>query len=351
MRKLFLFPFLLFGGWCCQSQPVTTAITVTLDSKHTLRLLDSAQAASVLLVDTIDLFFERVTPVEMSIQMKQPLQSGLPRAELLAAFKEYLRRDVTSFTVEEAAFTVEVVREMFETCRSVAPDLFPDTLLLLKVAGKPYGPSVYYTRQNTIVIPQDVLQLRRRHDFLNTLYHELFHVYSRFQPVKRARLYRRIGFEAIGLERLRLPPALAERVLYNPDGVDFAQKITLKTVNGEHIYAVPIIYANHLGYSPKKHSFFAHVEFSLFEVKPLADGYWQVYTREEDGFSSTLDMSQLPDFSRQIGDNTTYVIHPDEVLADNFSLLMMSKKSPATIARLSPAGQQLIKDIEAILRY
>lgn len=349
MKNAILLLLLLLGLWRCQAQPAATTPLIILDAKHAVRLLDSAQTASALLTDTIDHFFERVTAVEMSIQMKTPLQPGQTRADLLSEFKDYLRRDAASFTPDEMAFVADVVQEMWQTAQKAALDVFPDTLLLLKIKGKPYGPSVYYTRQNVIVIPQDVLRLRRRQDFLNTMYHELFHVYSRLNPDKRARLYRRIGFESIGMHRLELPQPLAERILHNPDGADFAQKITLKEGN-KITEAIPIIYANELGYTPQKRLFFAYLEFSLFEIIPQADGRWYVRT-QEDGLSSTLDMQKLPDFYRQIGDNTTYIIHPDEVLADNFALLMASKKDPLALKRLSESGQKLVRDIETILRH
>lgn len=350
MKKNILLLLLpLLGLWRCQAQPAVTASLITLDEKHAVRLLDSAQTASALLTDTLDHFFERVTAVEMSIQMKKPLQPGQTRTDLLPDFEDYLRRDAASFTPDEIAFVADVVQEMWQTAQKAALDVFPDTLLLLKIKGKPYGPSVYYTRQNTIVIPQDVLRLRRRQDFLNTMYHELFHVYSRLRPDKRARLYRRIGFESIGMHRLELPQPLAERILHNPDGADFAQKITLKEGN-KITEAIPVIYANEPGYVSQKRLFFAYLEFSLFEIIPQADGRWYVRT-QEDGLSSTLDLQKLPDFYRQIGDNTTYIIHPDEVLADNFALLMASKKDPLALRRLSESGQKLVRDIEAIVRH
>ncbi len=348
-KNILLLLLLLSGLWRCQAQPVVTASLITLDGKHAVRLLDSAQTASALLSDTIDHFFERVTAVEMSIQMKKPLQPGQTRADLLPDFKDYLRRDAAPFTPDEVAFVTDVVQEMWQVAQKAALHVFPDTLLLLKIKGKPYGSSVYYTRQNAIVIPQNVLRLRRRQDFLNTMYHELFHVYSRLHPDKRVRLYRRIGFEPIGMHRLELPQSLAERVLHNPDGTDFAQKITLKEDN-KITEAIPIIYANEPGYTSQKRLFFSYLEFSLYEVIPQANGRWYVRT-QEDGFSSTLDMQKLPDFYRQIGDNTTYIIHPDEVLADNFALLMASKKDPLALKRLSESGQKLVRDIEDVLRH
>jgi hypothetical protein len=38
-----------------------------------------------------------------------------------------------------------------------------------------------------------------------------------------------------------------------------------------------------------------------------------------------LDPKQTPSFHQQIGSNTKYILHPDEILADNFMHLMMQK--------------------------
>ena len=43
-----------------------------------------------------------------------------------------------------------------------------------------------------------------------------------------------------------------------------------------------------------------------------------------------LDPAGVEDFHRKIGKNTGYIIHPEEVLADNFVLLAMGKKKVPT---------------------
>ncbi|MBK9337596.1 MAG: hypothetical protein IPM98_13945 [Lewinellaceae bacterium] len=349
MHKTALFSVCLLFALSCSAQKTILIQSLQLDEEHVLVLLDSTSAASTLVHDATDRFFDLVTASEMSIQMKKPLEPGQTRTDLLPAFLDYLRRDVAAFTPEESVFATEVLQEVFNTCREVAPDIFPDTLVLIKTRGNHYGKSVYYTRENTIVIPEDALGGGLRQAFLSTMYHELFHVYSRLNPEKRARLYRLIGFEALGLDQLQLPDSLALRVLYNPDGVDFAQRIILDMGNGKTIHAVPIIYSKNLGFNPGKQAFFAYVKFELFEIEKNDLGGWSVRTKA-DGYSSTLSMREVPDFFRQIRDNTGYIIHPDEVLADNFSFLMLAKKDPAVTAKFSEPGKQLIRDVEAVLR-
>ena len=346
-HRSFLFFFLLFS-LACRAQTTTTQV-VRLDPGHVALLLDSTAAGKAITTDRHDRYFERVTAGEMSIQMKKPLEEGQTRESLLPGYIAYLKSDVESFTTRDVEFMEKVLKKMFKTVTGVAADIFPDTLLLIKTKGNHYGASVWYTRDNCIIIPENELDEQKTQPFTTTMYHELSHVYSRLNPAKSAQLYRLIGFEKVGLDKLRVPPALAARVLYNPDGVDFAQKISLTMPDNSKIDAVPIIYANHVGAKAGQKEFFGYLEFNLFPIQPNGDGTWKVITKE-DGYSSALKLNELPDFYRQIKDNTGYIIHPDEVLADNFSFIMTEKNSPNYTAKFSPEGKKLLADIENILK-
>lgn len=137
--------------------------------------------------------------------------------------------------------------------------------------------------------------------------------------------------------------------MYNPDGVDFGQKITLRKEDGTTLDAVPIIYSKHLGLQEGQNEFFGYVEFNVFPITANSDGSWQVGV-QDDGFSSPLKLDSLPDFFRQIKDNTGYIIHPDEVLADNFSFIMVEKSSPLYTQKFSAEGKKLLADMKVILQ-
>lgn len=339
-------PFLLFFT-CCQAQPVVRE--VRLDSKHIALLLDSTQAAQAITTDRYDRYFDLVTASEMSIQMRKPLTEGDGRAELLPRYMAFLKSDVSNFDYKESKFVEDVLERVFKNCQEVSPGLFPDTLRLIKTKGTHYGDGVWYTRGKCIVIPANELESRKTNPFTTTVYHEVFHVVSRLQKAKSAELYQMIGFKGIGLDKLKLPDELAARVLYNPDGVDFAQKISLTMEDGSRIEAVPIIFSKVVGHQPGQDAFFSYVEFNLYPIMAQPDGTWSVQT-QPDGFTSPLSMEKVPDFFRQIRDNTGYIIHPDEVLADNFSFIMTGRKNPAMTAKFSKEGKQLLSEMEAILK-
>ncbi len=124
MKKFYPLFFLPAFGHC-QLSPVMPATLVALSDRHSLYLLDSARTASTLLVDTVDHYFERVTAVEMSIQLRQPLSSDRSRADWLSLFQDYLRQDAASFTAEEVAFVTEVMHEVFEHANRWPPTFSP----------------------------------------------------------------------------------------------------------------------------------------------------------------------------------------------------------------------------------
>lgn len=343
----FLFFLFLLAFSCGNAQKPTATIKLGADAR--LLLLSKTDAAAAITQDATDGFFDKVTACEMSIQMKKPLAKGqIADDKMRREYVAFLKNDVEDFSADEAKMVAEVMAEVHAACQKVAPGIFPAELKMIKTTGTHYGDGVYYTRENCIVIPKNELESRDHAGFLSTMYHELFHVYSRLHPVARKALYGLIGFESIGYQQLAMPESLSSRVFFNPDGVDFAQKITLQTADGKMIDAVPVIYSNHLGHKPGQPEFFSYLEFNLFQIKPEGTS-WRVVTAA-DGFSSTLDLKNLPDFFKQIKDNTQYIIHPDEVLADNFSFVMRGKSDPAANAKFSEAGKQLLLDVEKILK-
>jgi hypothetical protein len=342
-----LFSICLFISNACNAQQTT--LEIHLGNGKVVQLLDSSDASKAITQDRMDGFFEKVRAGEMSIQMKKALAPGQTRESLLPEYVQFLREDVSSFSAEDIKFLTAVVQKMYQTVSEVGSAIFPDTLKLIKTKGKHYGDGVWYTRENCIIIPADVMASKRTTPFTATMYHELFHVYSRLNPEKSAALYKLIGFESIGYDNIAVPPAFAERLFFNPDGVDFAQKISLAQQDNTTIQAVPVIYANHVGYKEGNNEFFGYLEFNLFQVEKQDDGKWHVKVKD-DGFSSTLKMESQPDFFAQIKDNTGYIIHPDEVMADNFSFIMQERNGLKVTMKFSPAGKQLLTDVEAILK-
>ena len=63
---------------------------------------------------------------------------------------------------------------------------------------------------------------------------------------------------------------------------------------------------------------------------------------------STLDTEGINDMFQQ-NYNTQYIIHPDEIIADNFSILMLSEKKPDILTLYTEGGRTLIQKMRAVL--
>jgi hypothetical protein len=342
----FSIAFTLIAVACNAQQPT---MQMHMANGKVVLLLDSSDASRAIVKDDRDGFFEKVTASEMSIQMKQPLNPKQSRADLLPEYIQFLKSDVADFTETDLKFMSAVLEKMYKTVAEVNPAILPDTLKLIKTHGRHYGDGVWYTRENCIIIPRNELNSRKTTPFTSTMYHELFHVYSRLNSAKSAQLYQLIGFQAIGLENLEMPGSLADRTLFNPDGVDFAQKIDLIQEDKSTISAIPVLYSNHLGYTEGNNEFFGYVEFNLFQIEKTEAGKYRVLVKE-DGVSSKIHVESQPGFFAQIKDNTGYIIHPDEVLADNFSFIMQELNGIKVTLKFSAAGKELIKNMEAVLK-
>lgn len=339
---ILLLPALFFS---CRTQE--NANILQLSKTQQLMLLDSAKAATAICQDQTDHFFDQVGILDMSIQMKKAYPENISREKILPEYLQFLQQDVSNFSTEESTFVREVFTEVFANCESLTKGMFPTQIRLIKTKGKHYGDGVYYTRENCIVIPADALKKRNRQVFTETMYHELFHVYSRLNPKKRAELYALIGFHYLPEGKLQMSDSLRSRILLNPDGVNYKVGIAIQKSDGSSINAIPIIYSGLSSFRAEKPGFFNYLQFNLFQVETLKDQSMKVLTKS-DG-SSVLQMETLSNYFEQIKDNTEYIIHPDEIMADNFAIVMQLHKNPDTTRKYSKEGLALLANVQSVL--
>jgi hypothetical protein len=199
----------------------------------------------------------------------------------------------------------------------------PDEIFLVNSSGKEEG-NAAYCRGKHIVIP-DVVITRDPSELEKLLTHELFHVISNQHPDLRADLYAIVGFQEC--PEIAIHPSLKERRITNPDAPAIDCVIKLK--EGEKVVrAAPILYSSTEDFDPKKErGMFGHLIFKLMVVIPDGRGWKAV---DQGGRAVVLDPKGVPDFQEKIGRNTTYIIHPEEILADNFVHLVRQREKLAT---------------------
>lgn len=353
MQVKWLFAALFMGAagfyGCRKSSPETGVLV--LSRAHKVLFLDSLAAAAVIVTDTTNHFFEQITPLDMSIQLRSDYPAGTPHEIIRKDYRQLLQNDVTGFTAREKALLEEVLRAAFQLCLKYTPGVFSQNLQLVKTNGKAYGPGVFFTRENAIVLPAAELIPEKRNNLLRVLLHEIFHIYSRRNPEKRDRLYELIGYEKLLVDPggFRMDSTLRAALLLNPDGMDIRYAIRLPLPAGDTVQAVPVFFAGEPRYNPLRQTFFDHTTFFLFAIEQDNPGQYTVQSLP--GPRSTLETADwLPAYYDRITDNTDYIIHPEEILADNFALLLLLKTNIATPQPLSEKGKDLLRRLEEQLK-
>ncbi|MFT5166761.1 MAG: hypothetical protein ACI8P3_001993 [Saprospiraceae bacterium] len=306
--------------------------------------LDSTQAAERIATDQKELFFNYINVLDMSIQLKASFPDSTDREIVLAEYKNSLQTTVMGFSKVDLDFIKKALTNIFATSAFDLKKIINKPIALIKVSGIHYGEGTYYTRENCIIIPANELQNPISSDFEKVIKHELFHIYSRYHPEKRKALYELIGYKSIGdIRHLQMNQRLRSRILLNPDGINYAYAINLQK-ESKAFQAIPLIIANKEQFDTNQTAFFNYLQFDLYKIQPPFSRLIKVESTIEG--ESIIHYKEQPEFWTQIGDNTDYIIHPDEVLADNFVLLLNGE---ASWEELSPRGQELLMAMKRII--
>ena len=167
-------------------------------------------------------------------------------------------------------------------------------------------------------------------------YHELFHIISRNNTQLRDELYALIGFHPCGV--VSLPDDLMPRRISNPDAPVVEHCIRV-TENDMPHWVAPVLFSRIPEYDPKVGgTFFRYLEMRLMAIdrdtaKPIL----------RDDKPVMFQPRELEGFFEQIGNNTSYILHPEETLANNFVFLITKKQGLANPEIPEKIGAVLLK--------
>jgi hypothetical protein len=201
-------------------------------------------------------------------------------------------------------------------------------ILLIKTSGEEEG-GAGYTRASAVMLPQALADER---ELERLLAHEIFHVASRSNPTLKRELYGTIGFEPCG--EVSLPPALAARKMTNPDAPVNEHCIEVQ-VDGSSVWGMPLLLSRQERFDPTAGiPFFGYLTLSMLLVE--RDGA-SSRPLERNGAVVLVPFNRVGGLQEQIGRNTEYVIHAEEILASNFELLVEgapNAPSPEVLERI-----------------
>jgi hypothetical protein len=209
---------------------------------------------------------------------------------------------------------------------------FPEEIYFLKTTGDEEGGATGYTRNTYIVLKEGATESSRE-SLEHLIVHELFHVLTRNNPEFRKEMYKIIGFNIT--KSIAYPDNIKSRRITNPDAPQTDSYINL-TAEGKELTCMMILYAKE-DYSGG--SFFDYLNIGFLSLV----GDEEKTPELIDGESVIYSIDQIGNFFEQVGRNTNYIIHPEEILAENFSYAILGKEDLKDSAIVDAIRKKLIK--------
>jgi hypothetical protein len=270
-------------------------------------LMDSSSAASINILP--DAYVKELSPFDLAIRLdKSPV--GLTH-------DDYLMRaasDSRDWPQDEQ----EQLRKAFGSIDSFAKASgaklhLPDTVMMIKSTCSAEFGAEGYTRGNRIMLNTSAEPIS-----LHIVAHELWHVISRLNERVRNDAYTVFHFRKCN--NIEYKAAMNGRVITNPDCPFIANYVTVKK-DGKSWDVAPVLYSKD-DYAPG-YVMMEHVNIGLLAFtgddshkKPLM----------KDGQPVILELDNTPDFLTQVGANTQYVLHIEEIAAEHFAALVAGKR-------------------------
>jgi hypothetical protein len=263
----------------------------------------------------------------------------------LKQFLDFAAGAARAWTAPEEAAWRGLVQKLSDAMTGL--NLHVPNIDLVKTSGAEEFDAAY-TRRSAIMLPESMISLSvtdsRRAYFL--LAHEMFHVLSRRDSRLRDDLYALLGFKRV--DGFEYPAQLEDRRLSNPDAFEYRHTLTVQSESGS-VDIVPVIQSLlPLDEVIQLPNFFDALDIVLLSVDPgtgeaLRDGNGDLIKYN---FGNT---NWVPLMLR----NSPFIIHPEEVLADNFATLM-EWRSDGVLPPANPGGfptndVDLLTAIEGIL--
>jgi hypothetical protein len=308
----------LYRLWLCLVVVLTigseSQAEVPLTARCTIRFATREQGTAAITAD--DRFTQNLSRFDRQSRMRTD------RAVTLDDWKKFVAGEVRDWADDQRQRASDVIASLNKRLakRSLP---WPDEIFLVLTTGREESGAAY-CRGNHIILPEDALK-RDRPRLEALLAHELFHVLSNQHPELREELYAIVGFKHC--RDIPIHASLRDRRITNPDAptIDCTMEITDK---GRRFQTAPVLYSSAAAFDPKREGgLFAYLVFRLMVVEPDGD-HWKPVDTE--GRAVVIDPKTSADFQEKIGRNTNYIVHPEEILADNFVHLVMERKDLPT---------------------
>jgi hypothetical protein len=192
---------------------------------------------------------------------------------------------------------------------------FPNEIYFIKTTTAEEGSAGGYTRANYVVLKEDIMSMPET-ELRQVIIHELFHILTRNNPEFKEKMYQVIGFKIIN--EISFPKSIKSFRITNPDAPKMDSYIKLKKDN-KTVNCMMILY------SKKDYcggSFFDYLRVGFIKLKDDNNNEFEVVNNRP----VIIKFNEVSNFFEQVGNNTQYIIHPEEILADNFAFAIENRE-------------------------
>ena len=195
---------------------------------------------------------------------------------------------------------------------------FIDNINLVKTTSKEEGGAMGYTRGNTIYVA-DYIMYKPKVKIKEILTHELFHILTRSSFPFKQEMYSIIRFTA--LDKIIDLTTMNQRCRFvsNPDVSNSCSYIELKDWDGkEHrLLMTTLARSNYHG-----GSLFKYIQPYFLEL----DSEHNIMTYGDNlPVRKSIYGEYYKDFIMKVGQNTGYMVNPEEILAENFRIAILGE--------------------------
>ena len=235
----------------------------------------------------------------------------------LEEFKTFGVSQMLEFTDEEKELISKQIKEMEKTLENQNLSLpFNEEIIFIKSTQKEENGSVAYTHGTQIYLGEEFMyqmedmdeNIRQKFSVHQTFWHELFHCMTRANKTFRKDMYSIIHFTIMDKD-FTIPKSISEISISNPD-VEHHDSYATFNINGKDIDCYIVFTASKPFINPGD-SFFNCMQTCIVPIDSKGEFY--------------LSKDAI-NFWEIFGKNTSYVIDPEECLADNFSYAILNEE-------------------------
>lgn len=332
---LILFPSLFTDA----AGKVSQNFFVLKSNSQTIVFLNSENAYNYLVKS--EFFNQWNDYFDASIRLKKDL-SAFPKSQNLITYKSFLKKQCLDWEKNDIEKVSKIIHYAQVKINSFSKRVLQDTLFLIKTTGREeFG--AFYTNQKAIAIPKSQLKLLKlkaiKRQMEETLIHELFHIYSRYNLAKREELYSIVGFKRA--DNLVMPFELEQSRITNPDFYDRNYTISIEdTIKGIKRDYVMLLASKYPKYDGVKN--FIGLFSSLL-------GYLEVQFHyvDRNGNVEVAPSKIGNEIYNKTGTLSGYSLGVDEILAEAFRVLITM--NPEVKSQLSKRDKEILQKLKTII--